>query len=237
MVDIIDLEDDDESPNVSPRTAKKRTHDGNVKDAPHLHGLGPGPSLSVSQAGGDSAGLKTQAIDLEIDSGPEEEALDFADIKEHLCDVLTQINKYSNGTFATSGNLPNAVNPGLSVKGLGGIGLPLSEHDAHRIIDLCKARLLDLAEDSISYNSTKHHWTLPVSEFTLRSPAWPQTASKALDKIAIDLGITTGSGSIRAEICSLELYDRGACSEDACLRPLAKYVLYRVWLCCLLKSS
>ena len=174
MVVIIDLEDEDESPYVSPRTYKQRPRDGVVGHEPRLDETAPESSSDDLRDGGDIAkksASKSQAIDLESEDSSEEEALDFVDIKEHLCDALDQVNEHSGGTFATSGNLSTAVNPGLSVNGLGGIGLPLSEHDAHRMIALCQKLLPDLAEDTIYYNSTRKHWTLPVSQFTLRNPA------------------------------------------------------------------
>ena len=56
------------------------------------------------------------------------------DIKDNLSEYLEFIG---SGTFATSGSLPNAANPGLRIEGVGNVGLPLSDRDAIDIARVC----------------------------------------------------------------------------------------------------
>ncbi|KAL9119223.1 MAG: hypothetical protein Q9187_004226, partial [Circinaria calcarea] len=60
----------------------------------------------------------------------DEEVLEEGKIRYLLREDLNNIDDHFTGSFALSGLLPNAANPGLSTQGLGGIGLP---HDACRL--------------------------------------------------------------------------------------------------------
>lgn len=59
---------------------------------------------------------------------------DYFDAKEAICESLELICKDSKASFSSQGSMGEDVNPGLYVEDVGSIGLPISEHDAQRLI-------------------------------------------------------------------------------------------------------
>ena len=127
------------------------------------------------------------------------------DIKRRLRDFLDTVGQ---GTFATSGELPNAVNPGLYLRDLGTVGLPLSERDGRDIIRICRERscgkeIQDVAQD-------KHKAYEVVAEhIELRNPNWAKTLQHAVAKATEQLGVIGGHPSIRADLRNLVICEGG----------------------------
>ena len=123
------------------------------------------------------------------------------DIKQRLRDFLDTIGE---GSFATSGELPNAVNPGLYFRDLGTVGLPLSDRDGRDITRICRERssgreIQDNAQDK--YNAYK----VVAEHIELRNPNWAKTVQQAVGKATEHLGIIGGQPNIRADLRSLVL--------------------------------
>ncbi|KAI9763849.1 MAG: hypothetical protein M1840_009033 [Geoglossum simile] len=133
-------------------------------------------------------------------------------IKQQLRISLSGIA--SAGSFATYNPCLNAPNPGLFVKGIGFISLPLSEQNAGSII---QASLSRLGKDSaiVSARTIKE---LDSEQFELRSPAWPQTLQDIIDQIPPHA--TAGVSAVKAEPYKLLIYQRGAESK-----PHEQYVV------------
>ena len=131
MLTVLDLESPPSSPSSPPRSSKKRFHDGIVKGGQTISELGSEPENKIDSSEKSSTEPSEENSESESNS---EDVVDREFIKRSLLDFLENITFRSTGTFATNKVLSNATNPGLYVKDLGGIGLPLSEHDAHRLI-------------------------------------------------------------------------------------------------------
>lgn len=56
-------------------------------------------------------------------------------VRNSLDSLLSEVT--SSGSFATTGTCSNGPIPGLSVEGIGLIGLPLTEHTAKAIVSGC----------------------------------------------------------------------------------------------------
>ncbi|KAL8884709.1 MAG: hypothetical protein Q9215_007305 [Flavoplaca cf. flavocitrina] len=65
---------------------------------------------------------------------------EIEEIKEEIDKYLEAIG---DGFFATSGAIPMAVNPGLSIKGLGKVGLPLSNRDAKDLVKYAVSKTVE----------------------------------------------------------------------------------------------
>jgi hypothetical protein len=117
-------------------------------------------------------------------------------LKTELEDCLGRLQ--SAGTFALFEHLPNPVNPGLYVKGLGSVGLPLSDRDAKAI-----------KEASVEpVKGTKRKVSeLATSCIETRNPAWQHFIDAAIQKIISGLGI---EGTVKAELKATHLYDEGS---------------------------
>ena len=124
--------------------------------------------------------------------------------------MLEGIGENADATFAISGSISNAANPGLFVKGLGGIGLPLSEHDAQRLAGSCHQAPFGKGSETVIDTSVRNTWELNSTQFELQNPAWPETLNEIVTKTADGLGIVLGAASIRAELYKLLLYEEGA---------------------------
>ena len=134
-------------------------------------------------------------------------ATEHDDVKDHLRNYLEVIDK---GSFATSGALRGAANPGIFVEGIGKIGLPLSERDAK---DLCrKSHEAAFGKGSETYvdSTVRKTWELNPSQFEIRNPAWKETVDNAIGHVAEQLGVIDASKGIRAELHKMLLYEEGA---------------------------
>ena len=126
------------------------------------------------------------------------------DIKQAIADYL---DAAADGSFATSGSLPDAANPGLFLKGVGKIGLPLSERDAKAIVNI--------SPEAPSGESTKESFDGPerkargveADRVEFRNPRWSKTLQNAVSKSVEQLGVLGGESSVRADLHKLILYE------------------------------
>ena len=115
---------------------------------------------------------------------------DIDEIKQSIADYL---DAAADGSFATSGSLSD-VNPGLLLKGVGKIGLPLSERDAKAIKKIsCERKTCEVEADRVE----------------LRNPRWSKIVQYAVSKSVEQLGVVGGESSVRADLHNLQLYERG----------------------------
>ena len=214
MATVIDLESPSSSPSPSPRSSRKRSLDGTLKGHQSISELSSEGKIESSTEG---LTAEHSEEDTEPGTDSEGEAVPRDDIKNLLLASLDKVNFNSAGTFATTRVLFQTTNPGLYVEGLGGIGLPLSEHNAHRLITSYDEA--HLASDNriihtYSQGSEKRMIELNPAQFELRNPAWQLELDKAFVSVATDLGIAAGAASIRAELCKLMLHEEGAGCEQ-----------------------
>ena len=127
------------------------------------------------------------------------------DIKQRLRDYLDTVGA---GTFATLGELPNAVNPGLYLRDLGTVGLPLSERDGRDIIRICRERSSGKETQDNAQDKDKAY-KVAAEHIELRNPNWAKTVQHAVGKATEQLGIIGGQPSIRADLCNLLLCESG----------------------------
>ena len=134
-------------------------------------------------------------------------ASDSMDIKKDLCNYLQVV---ASGNFATSGPLSNANNPGLFVKGIGKVGLPLSDRDAADLSRASHEAPFGKGNATFVDLKVRKTWELNSNQFELRNPAWPATLQEVVEKVAEELGVVDGASSVRAEMHKLLLYEPGA---------------------------
>ena len=101
-----------------------------------------------------------------------EAVLDSDEIKQELRVLLSDIDTHSLGSFATSGALNTAINPGLTIHDLGHVGLPLSTRDALEVSRVAHQAPFGKGTETIVDTSVRKTWELNSSQFALRNPAW-----------------------------------------------------------------
>lgn len=114
----------------------------------------------------------------------------------------------SSGSFAVSGILPNAVNPGLSVQGIGTIGLPLSDRDAKALIGASHQAPYGMGTETVVDTAVRKTWELNKDQIKIRNPAWRGLLDTVLKNVSKGLGIV--AGAIDCRLYKMLLYEEGA---------------------------
>ncbi|MCJ1401326.1 hypothetical protein MMC11_004538 [Xylographa trunciseda] len=233
MAIVIDLEDQSDSSSSSPRSSKKRRHDGTIieecttstttittskdkrensrQDLPIGKTLAKNASAEIDSASYDLAvdeSVESASGEGDVENVSYQEPLGDEEIKGLLLDALDNIDDHSAGTYAAIGTLTNPVNPGLSIEGLGGIGLPLTANDAHRIIAICHQAPFGKGCETIVDTAVRKTWELNPAQFLLRNPAWSAMMKDIVINAAADLGVE--ANSLHADLYKLLLYEEGA---------------------------
>lgn len=119
------------------------------------------------------------------------------EIKQAISEYLETA---ADGSFATSGSLPDAINPGLLLQGVGKIGLPLSERDAKAIIKTSR----EAASSENTEENNDESWcktcTVGADRIELRNPRWSKTVQYAVGKSVEQLGVLGGESRVRADL-------------------------------------
>ena len=108
--------------------------------------------------------------------------------------------------FVSVGQLP-AVLPGLEVKGVGPIGVPVTSADAKRLIARASRAPYGRGEATILDTDVRRVWQLEPSQFALRNAAWEEGLAGVVDAIKRDLGIRR---KVTAELYKLLVYEKGS---------------------------
>lgn len=108
--------------------------------------------------------------------------------------------------FVSVGQLP-AVLPGLEVKGVGPIGVPVTSADAKRLIARASQAPYGRGEATIVDRDVRRVWQLGPSQFALRNAAWNEGLAGVVDAVKRDLGIRR---KVSAELYKLLVYEKGS---------------------------
>ena len=101
--------------------------------------------------------------------------------------LITLMDKVkTSGAFSVSGTLPSIL-PGLHVKGVGHIGLPLTEHQAKALIALSEPAPFGRGEETIVDTDVRKSWQISAEDFALGNPQWNEALQAAADQEAVDL--------------------------------------------------
>lgn len=136
-----------------------------------------------------------------------ESALDDDKLKLDLETYLSDLE--ATGSFALFKPAHDAPNPGLSIKGAGIIGLPLSDRDAEAFIEASHQAPFGKGSQTIVDNSVRRTWELSADEFEIKNPAWNIFLNTILAHVEAGLGVAVGKG-VAAQLYKLLLYDEGA---------------------------
>src|SRR5215471_11180625 len=113
----------------------------------------------------------------------------------------------TSGTFSVSGTLP-AILPGLHVKGVGHIGLPLTEQQAKALIQRSELAPFGRGEETIVDTEVRKNWQISADDFELGNPQWNEALQAAVDQIGKDLGLS--GCNIGFEPYKLLVYEEGS---------------------------
>jgi len=127
----------------------------------------------------------------------------MVEVRQSLLDLLAGLDEASR--FASVGQVPTVL-PGLEVKGLGSIGVPVAPADAKRIIGKASQAPYGRGEATVVDTDVRRVWQLEPSQFALRNDAWGEAMAGVVDAVRKDLGIR---GKVSAELYKLLVYEKG----------------------------
>lgn len=122
--------------------------------------------------------------------------------------LLTLMDKVqSSGAFSTSGTLPS-IPPGLTVAGIGHIGLPLTAQQAQALIAQSEQAPFGRREATIVDTEVRKNWQIGAADFELTNPQWQEAMQNAVDQIGKALGLA--DCTIGFEKYKLLIYEAGS---------------------------
>jgi hypothetical protein len=126
-------------------------------------------------------------------------------IFDELDVVLRKIDR--PGSFCVSGSAP-AMFPGLTVEGMGPIGLPLTSGQAEELKRHCHQAPYGKGEKTLVDTNVRRVWELKPEHFTLTNPDWEGFLKTAVRKVQEELGL--GSQKLESHLYDLLLYEPGS---------------------------
>lgn len=129
-------------------------------------------------------------------------------LRDALFDHISEVR--SSGSFATFGSIGNFAHPGISVDSVGPVRLPLSEGDAHALIQMSRQAPFGKGTETLVDVSVRDTWEIDAAKVQFLNKAWQCCLDRIVEKVAKGLGIEGGSQTIHAEFYKMLLYKEGA---------------------------
>ena len=102
------------------------------------------------------------------------------------------------------------LNPGLVIDGIGSIGMPISEPDVQRIIQISRQAPFGKGNETIVDTSVRRTWEVDTSRLHLNHPKWEERKLLMLHDVTKQLGIARGCDIAQVELYKLFIYEPGA---------------------------
>jgi len=125
-------------------------------------------------------------------------------IHDKLLEALAGVDR--PGAFCTWGDRPLTL-PGLEVRGLGRIGLPLTKTEARELIKLCRQAPFGKGRETVVDTSVRRSWTLDPDKFRLTNPKWDDLVASIIKDVREALGLE--GHKLSAELYELLMYEKG----------------------------
>lgn len=141
------------------------------------------------------------------EESPSEDGLDLTDedFRQELQDCLDEMKH--QGTFFSVNTTGLYTNPGLRIRQVGAIGLPLTARDAQAVAAVCKQSPFGKGDETLVDESVRKTWELDTTEFSCCNPAWTGYINKIAKQAMQGLGVEAPG---HAEAYKLLLYEQGA---------------------------
>lgn len=157
---------------------------------------GPSPYTGTDNMNGVADGIS----DLEPGTS-------YTDLKTDLLEAIDGIN--SVGSFAASGG-PKGIHvpdPGIFVRGVGPIELPIDDVQAQRLKQRARHASLGDCDETVDNTSVDNTCELEPHLFDITNPHWAKLVEKATIWAAQQLGLGPG---VSSRLHKMLLYEKGA---------------------------
>src|SRR5258706_7311347 len=105
---------------------------------------------------------------------------------QELIALMDQVRP--SGAFAVSGTFPSIL-PGLRVKGIGPIGLPLTAFQAKTLIEHSAQAPYGRGEETVVDPEVRKCWQISADDFDLGNPQWNEVLQGVVDQMGTELGL------------------------------------------------
>jgi hypothetical protein len=110
------------------------------------------------------------------------------------------------GSFCVQGSVP-AILPGLQVKKLGPIALPLTVKQAKELTEHCQQAPYGKGTETVVDTSVRRVWRMEPDRFALTNPDWNQFVKEIVGRVQEELGLE--KQKLEAHLYDLLLYEKG----------------------------
>jgi hypothetical protein len=115
------------------------------------------------------------------------------------------------GSYYYSATDAAAPNPGLTIDGVGLIGLPLSERDAKVVISHASQAPFGKGDQTVVDTTVRDTWEIEPASVSFTNPRWEQYVEQIASKtIWTALGVAPWTSKPRCELYKLLLYQTGS---------------------------
>lgn len=128
-----------------------------------------------------------------------------ADTSEQVLALLAGIDRPT--TICSFGDRPVTL-PGLDVKGIGPIGLPLGKAQARELIQQCQQAPYGKGTETVVDTDVRRVWELDPASFELTNPQWQAFIDSIVADVRTDLGL--GDLKLKAHLYKLLVYEKGS---------------------------
>ncbi len=111
------------------------------------------------------------------------------------------------GSFCVHGSVP-AILPGLEVKGLGPIGLPVTPKQSEELKEQCEQAPYGKGTQTLVDTSVRRVWRLAPARFALTNPDWEKFVKDVVGRVQEELGLE--NQKLQAHLYDLLLYEPGS---------------------------
>jgi len=126
-------------------------------------------------------------------------------IHDKLLEALAGVDR--PGAFCTGGDRPFTM-PGLEVRGLGQVGLPLTKTQARELIKRCRPAPYGKGTETVVDASVRRTWRLDPDQFRLTNPRWDDLVASIVEDVRQALGLE--GHKLSAQLYELLVYDKGS---------------------------
>jgi predicted 2-oxoglutarate/Fe(II)-dependent dioxygenase YbiX len=128
----------------------------------------------------------------------------MSSITTTFADALATVSR--PGTFFVTGS-EQMLAPGLEVKGIGPIGLPLPALQAQQLIAVAERAPYGRGEQTVTDIAVRRTWQIGADRVRIRGRHWPAVLQAIVTRVAEGLGLDE---PIDAELYKMLIYDQGS---------------------------
>ena len=126
------------------------------------------------------------------------------DVYDKLLEALGEVDR--PGAVCTAGDLPLTI-PGLAVKGLGAVSLPLGKTQARKLIKQCRQAPYGKGTETLVDTDVRQTWELDPDHFQLTNPKWEDLVEEIVADVQRELGLE--ERKLTPHLYKLLVYEKG----------------------------